>query len=298
MDLDTLQSVQSRERQTDSVQSLQSDFYESAAEFVAELRDRRERAAEVADDPFADPEVSRLTDDIETAEQTVEAIYERRVGKIVKMASLAAADMAVDDEGLTDEERDLFETLVAAIESNRGRVMDVLESGGSAGDTPDAGTDDAASDDGGVSAAAAMGDTSPAESNRPGADASEDRPIPPDEPPTGTDTPSSDDPSTGESNETPPTDSIGAAAPATPSAEPESATTDTGDETPGSEDEPPDPAADGGQIARRTVQITDDVGEIFGVDDRTYDLGTGDVVTLPEPNADVLLDGDEADPID
>ena len=140
MKLDELQSVQSRERQTDSLQQLRETFYEDAGEFIQQLREERDAAAERADDPFDAPEVNRLTDDINTAESTVEAIYERRVGKIVKMASLAAADMPAEEDGLTREERDLFETLVGAIENNREHVLDVLAGEASAGDVVDTGT--------------------------------------------------------------------------------------------------------------------------------------------------------------
>jgi len=61
----------------------------------------------------------------------------------------------------------------------------------------------------------------------------------------------------------------------------------------------PSEAADtGGDVPgmpRTTVRITADVGEIVGADDRDYDLGTEDVVTLPEPNADVLVEKDAAE---
>ena len=40
---------------------------------------------------------------------------------------------------------------------------------------------------------------------------------------------------------------------------------------------------------RTTVRITRDVGEIMGVDERTYHLASEDVVTLPEVNATPLL---------
>ncbi len=156
MNLDELQSVRSRERQTDSLQQLRDDFYRDVAGFVADLREQRDRAAERAEDPFDSPEVSRLSDDIDTAEGTVEAIYERRVGKIVKMASLAAADMPTDDEGLTAEERELFDRLVGAIRQNRSHVLDVLDGeipadAGGGGGEPAAGA-------GGESAADAMSD--------------------------------------------------------------------------------------------------------------------------------------------
>ncbi|MFB6084287.1 MAG: hypothetical protein ABEJ94_08595 [Halorientalis sp.] len=133
MNLDELQSVRDRERQSDSLQQLRDSFYADAGELIQELRAERDEAAERAEDPFDDPEVNRITNDIKTAEQTVEAIYERRVGKLVKMASFAAADMPTEDEGLTAEERDLFEEMVASIETNRERVFAVLD-----GEDPDA----------------------------------------------------------------------------------------------------------------------------------------------------------------
>jgi len=46
---------------------------------------------------------------------------------------------------------------------------------------------------------------------------------------------------------------------------------------------------------RTTLRITRDVGEIFGVDEREYDLASEDVVTLPTPNAEPLLDRDAAE---
>ncbi|PSP51747.1 hypothetical protein BRC67_06900, partial [Halobacteriales archaeon QH_3_68_24] len=74
MDLNELQSVQSRERQTDSLQQLRATFYRDAADYIADLESERDAAAERADDPWNAPEVGRLNDDIDTAEDTVEAI--------------------------------------------------------------------------------------------------------------------------------------------------------------------------------------------------------------------------------
>jgi DNA replication factor GINS len=126
MNLDELQSVRDRERQTDKLQQLRESFYADAGEFIQQLRTERERAAERADDPFDAPEVNRLTDEINTAEQTVEAIYEKRVGKVVKAASFAAADLPAEADGMTAEEQDLFDTLVGNIKENRSYVLDVL----------------------------------------------------------------------------------------------------------------------------------------------------------------------------
>jgi len=131
MNLDELQSVQARERQSSDLQHLRSSFYQEVGEFIQGLTEERARVVERTDDPFSSPEVRQLSDDIETAEQTVEAIYERRVGKVVKKASIAAAGMPVDDDGLTHEEETLFEDLVARIEDNRESVLSVLD-----GDVP------------------------------------------------------------------------------------------------------------------------------------------------------------------
>ena len=129
MNLQQLRAVQTNERETDSLQSLRPSFYKEVGAHIAELEERRAVVAADADDPFADPEVSRLTDEIETAREVVQALYERRVGKIVKQASLAAAGLPADDEGLTAEEAALFEDLVGAIERNMDEVLGVLDGG-------------------------------------------------------------------------------------------------------------------------------------------------------------------------
>lgn len=306
MNLDELQSVQSRERQTDSLQQLRESFYEDAGEYIQQLRDERDAAAERAEDPFDSPEVNRLSDDIKTSEQAVEALYERRVGKVVKMASLAAADMPTDDEGLTHEEAALFETLVTAIEENREHVLDVLAGEASPGavnsrDEPsrsEAREESTAAGEQTTEEANAAGETTDGESTGVGAadvmggtdsGAAEEAPndVPPDAPPdASTDEFSVEEPAADESSvKDPPNraDATSGDGPATTPAE----ETGTNDED-SSEDD----------VDRRTVRITDDVGAIFGVDQREYDLSTDDVVTLPAANADPLVERDAAEPLE
>lgn len=311
MDLDEIQSVQSRERQTDSLQQLRDSFYEEAGEFVRSLRAERERAAEAADDPFDSPKVARLSDDIDTAEQTLQAIYERRVGKVVKMASLAAADMPTEEEGLTTEERDLFDDLVKSIESNRERVFDVLD-GNSMAVAGNADTASPVED----RESRASSDESPGmpeegvatpvdEPKSAGVDS--EPTVPPAEPDAGTPSP--------DAEAVPAADLMGSDStaeerPAGSDPSATSSTTETGKApATGSTDKRAEPATrrDGGPpdsspeskdatsttadgVERRTVRITSDVGEILGVDDRTYDLITDDIVTLPETNAEPLLE--------
>jgi len=252
MNLEELQSVRDRERQTDKLQELRETFYADAGELIRELHDRRDRAAERAEDPYADPKVKRLTDEIGAVEQTVEALYEKRVGKLVKSASLAAADMPADTEGMTAEERHLFETLVEDIRANRQHVLDVL-----AGDDPDA----AEEADTGTGHAARSGP-------EPAADAASN----------GSATESVDA-----------ADVMGSGSAAGEQARPRGSSVERAET---SEDRPDAASA---TPERETVRITDDVGPIFGVDEREYDLSEDDIVQLPAANAAPLVDRDAAE---
>lgn len=322
MNLDELQSVQARERQSSDLQHLRSSFYREVGEYIQDLTAQRDELVEDAEDPFSVPAVRQLTDDIETAEQTIEAIYERRVGKVVKKASIAAAGMPVGDEGLTAEESELFDDLVARIEENRETVLSVLDGGSSAGtyslrdedgssrsgtdresgvDAPNDGEDDGSAATEGVSAADLMGAEDPDEADDAENESSDDsspteippEPGPPGAPPEETGTSSDDADDSGG----PASDGPDASAKPGGSDENESADqsvaavgSDETDETGGSDEESGIPG-----LPRTTVRITADVGEVVGADDRDYDLRREDVVTLPEPNAEVLVDNDAAE---
>ncbi|MFO7925365.1 MAG: hypothetical protein ACQET5_09365 [Halobacteriota archaeon] len=307
MNLDELQSVQARERQSSDLQHLRSSFYKEVGDFIGELNDKRARVVEAADDPFSEPEVRRLTDDIETAEGTIEAIYERRVGKVVKKASIAAAGMPVEEDGLTREEESLFTDLVDRIEQNRDQVLSVLD-----GETTTVScTIDERSDDASVDSVS--DDTATADPEKTGqSPASEPKPASTETDPTrsgggisaadlmggasgGAARASDADPSLAP----PDRSSESASAPDTPSAEavsPESPPDETAPASPSNTEVEIDAEArEIPGLPRTTVRITANVGEIVGADDRDYDLSAEDVVTLPEPNADVLVEKNAAE---
>ncbi|MEF8802393.1 MAG: hypothetical protein V5A38_13620 [Halolamina sp.] len=324
MDIDELRTVQTKERQKDSLQHLRDSFYEDVAAYIQELKARRTEAAETAADPFSDPEVSQLTDEIETAEDVVEAVYERRVGKVVKLASFAAAEMPVDEEGLTVQERDLFEDLVGRIGENKERVLEILagegDSGpalgptgsGPVGAAPDPTPGQETPDQRGPEhvAGGTKSETSAAGDEAAGGAS-----------PTA-ETPSRAEPAvaTGDADETrgpnadpspEPEPSPDDAPPAPPERTPEEAPPETPLEEEPAEPEPPDAPEnpppelntrgrpDGGVTTdagrRTTVRITADVGRLLGMDDREYDLRSEDVVSLPEENADALLQREAAE---
>lgn len=310
MNLDELQSVQAKERQSSDLQHLRPSFYEEVGEFIEELRAERSKAVESAEDPFSKPAVGRLTNDIETATATVEAIYERRIGKVVKKASIAAADMPVEADGLTSEEQVLFETLVESIESNRENVLDVLsgkpESGGSRGeDQGDVVGDDSQAPDESIirnadansadpperpAAADLMGTTDENATNVEDQDGSPTS-VESDSPEGSSDVDPGKTPRSG----TPEVDEVADET----GDETEIETGDeTEDETDGETARGSDGRSDSSDVPRTTVRITADVGRVVGTDDRDYHLGTDDVVTLPDPNAEVLLEKDAAKRID
>jgi DNA replication factor GINS len=280
MNLEELRTVQRTERQKDSLQHLDDAFYRDAAAYIADLKDERDRTAAQVDNPYSAPEVKRLTDRIETAEEVVESIYERRVGKVVKRASFTAAGMAADEEGLTSEERNLFEDLVDRIETNRRTVLDAVAGEGDGDATTDADpqTDTESTTDAEPTADAEAATPTPDESAAP---------------------------------ETPPDpDDLLAEAMGSGEGVPDAAR---------APDDDPSPTPDGGDAAvgvesgaeatpgadatpetddRTTLRITRDVGEIVGVDERSYDLEREDVVRLPTANADPLVERDAAERVD
>ena len=303
MNLDELQSVRDRERQTDKLQQLRESFYADAGSFIQQLRDERDRAAERADNPYDAPEVQQLTDEINTAEQTVENIYEKRVGKLVKAASFAAADLPAEVDGMTAEEQDLFDTLVENIKGNREHVLDVLAGEAVPTDTPatqstaheqsaeqqapeepSAGTpspDQSPADPTEVSAADVMGAGEQDHPPAPGLGGEEEDPY-------------DQSPPEQASEESPPIRNDGgtpaqAAETSTGGRHDGPASTDDSVTEADSSDQAGSSAETAG-VERETVRITDDVGTFVGFDDREYDLSTNDVVQLPATNVGPLLE--------
>ena len=298
MNLENLREHRRRERQQDSLQPLPESFYGDVAEYLRELKTAREEAAEQATDPYGDPEVRRLTDELQTAESVVESLYERRVGKVVKHASFAAADMPHERDGLTEEERALFDDLVARIKQNRGRVLDTLAGEGE-GKSKSESESEATNE---TEPPADEPPRTPGESTAKSGRAPPDRDDPAGmladamgvdgerrsgetaapEPPTDRPGPSADSADDGGTEEAPPTP------PAVPDEAASRPTSPDQSRPSGDDSDAPD------SNERTTVRITADVGEIYGVDDRSYSLEAEDVVDLPADNAAPLIEKEAA----
>lgn len=277
MDLEELRAVQTRERATDGLQELRESFYADVATYIQELREERDREAAEAEDPFRNPRVSELNNEIDVAEQVAEAIYERRIGKLVKQASLAAAGMPDDQTGLTAEEQELYSDLVERIRENKQGVLDVI-----AGDAPvETGSDETdESTENGADSSGESIDESPTQPDRSPAGAPDDGTNP--------------EPSRGD-----PSDRDDAARERqSGSPDPGSESTGTRSETADSDSASTDSQSASADVERTTVRMTSDVGEIFGVDEEEYSLYENDVVTLPRENAEPLVERDAAEEVE
>lgn len=317
MNLEELRSVQRAERQKDSLQHLRDSFYEDVADYILQLKDERERAVAAADDPFASEDVRKLTDKIESTQEIANALYERRVGKVVKHASFAAADMATDEDGMTTEERELFEDLVGRIRENRETVMAVLD--GKSESSEQSAPSDASSTE-------SQPETPPAEAEKEPApmettrdsdpaddlladalgDATAPRPGSTDAPPAPPDTADTPEPSqaastpdsTGSDRATAGQDRPAEAVAVASGDSSEAGTTSPSQSSPADgPDLDEDTRTDDGPD-RTTLRITADVGTVYGVDEREYDLAREDVVMLPTTNAEPLLQKNAAERID
>ena len=122
MDLDDLRQTQAEERRSEKLQELSDTFYEDAAEYIESLREKRD----AHEDPYSE-DAQRLNDALSSARQVTEAIYERRVGKVVKMASLSANGHPASEDRMTREEREMFESIVSEIRASQERIEETLE---------------------------------------------------------------------------------------------------------------------------------------------------------------------------
>lgn len=284
MNLDELRSVQSRERQMDDLQALEDNFYAKVGRYISELESEREDLAEEVDDPFSSTEIRQLTDEIETAKDVTKSIYERRMGKIVKNASLDAAGYKTEREGLTTEEEQLLKDLVARIEQNKSNVLDILS-----GESPSDKENNEENVDTQSDSNATTQHTTDTEHYT--SDEYSEPSEFPDPPSPQEEQDKSESVDRTESESVSAADMMQSDQDQTneTTADPVEASTDGGKEH---------LTAEADQLSRTTVQILDDIGSIVGIDECEYDLAVNDVVSLPEKNAEPLIDGEVAEPID
>jgi len=103
---------------------LEANFYENAAKHIRELEEEKNRIEDTYSTKYA-----IIDDEIKTARKSIENIIERRIGKIIKEASLRASSKQKekqDIDSLTKEERRFYESLLGLMTEWRGEILDKI----------------------------------------------------------------------------------------------------------------------------------------------------------------------------
>ena len=124
MNLEDLREIQIEERTRSDLQPLLDSFYVDVSKYLQDLRVERENSLEGSIDAVDAKTVRRIEDEIKTVGEVVEAIYDRRVGKILKGASLTAAGLGKRDGSLAGVEVELFRNLVELLQKNRIEILE------------------------------------------------------------------------------------------------------------------------------------------------------------------------------
>lgn len=111
-----------REERKSKLVPLENDFYGKAARHIHELEDEKSRMEDIYSTKYA-----IIEDEIKTARKSLENIIERRMGKIIKEASLRASSKQKekqDIDSLTQEEREFYNRLLELVTQWRSELLD------------------------------------------------------------------------------------------------------------------------------------------------------------------------------
>lgn len=110
MDFEDLRNILSREQKA-KLAKLEPDFYEGVRAYLDGLRDEQQTAPKM--------EAQLLADELETAENRLQRIFELRVGKIVNLASshilAEIKGIKQDMDAMTPIERGMYDSVLVAV---------------------------------------------------------------------------------------------------------------------------------------------------------------------------------------
>lgn len=119
MDIEKLWELLHKERNTASLQVLPETFHEDVREYLKKLEDEKLEAG-------GERGRSELVEDeIRNARMKAEDIIQRRIGKIVKLAS---SGMGTLPKGMLEEEAEIFEGVKNYVEQGKERLFALLSS--------------------------------------------------------------------------------------------------------------------------------------------------------------------------
>ena len=113
-----------RDERKSKLVPLESDFYAKAAAQIRELEEEKHRNEDTYSTKYA-----IIDDELKTARKSIENIIERRIGKIIKEASLRASSRQKekqDIDSLTPEEREFHNRLLELMIQWRSGLLDKM----------------------------------------------------------------------------------------------------------------------------------------------------------------------------
>jgi len=115
MNLEDLRLIQANERRSQGLQALERDFYGNVRIYINGLEDSKRHAD--------DARQAMIDNELQSARRVIDDIFQRRLGKIVKMASTRAFGLDIHPEGATQEEQKIFEQLVSSIQEGKSEIL-------------------------------------------------------------------------------------------------------------------------------------------------------------------------------
>ncbi len=113
-----------REERKSKLVPLENDFYDKVAAQIRDLQDEKNRIEDIYGTKYA-----IIDDELKTARKSIENIIERRIGKIIKEASLRASSRQKekqDIESMTQEERRFYNRLLELNTEIRRELLDKI----------------------------------------------------------------------------------------------------------------------------------------------------------------------------
>ena len=118
MNLEELWKILDKERSSSTLQKLPHDFYEQVSDYIQELKD------ELYEMGSEDSKAALLNDELNTARIRIESIFNKRIGKIINLASSKVGGLMAQPNGLISKEKDVFEQVVEILEGGRATMLD------------------------------------------------------------------------------------------------------------------------------------------------------------------------------
>ncbi len=115
MDIEALGAILRKEKDTGSLQELPVEFCEDVREYLESLEAEKKEA----DERWSE----HVEDEIRSARGKAKDIINRRIGKIVKLAS---SGMKTPPKGMLEEEERLFEGVKHHVEEGKGRLFALM----------------------------------------------------------------------------------------------------------------------------------------------------------------------------